>query len=308
MPNEAKQPTTKAQPHADASRKVLKCGIIMPISAIDGTTAEHWAEVKSIITEAIDSIEYPKFTTSLVSDADEVGVIQKRIIQNVYNSEIIVCDVSGKNPNVMFELGLRLAFDKPTVIIKDDMTDYSFDTGVIEHIGYPRDLRFAKIVNFKKKLSEKVSNTYAASLKDPNHSPFLGSFGKFQVAEISQTTVSTDKLILERLDEIYQDVEILKRRDRDAIHPRPIPGQKFTLPGEHNLIMLKAFIHVLDESTTPLLGIEQSRLLSDVIPRVQQALQEKYNFGATSENIKTVLLPLLMDFQREGLKNRLLSS
>src|SRR5690606_35815500 len=94
---------------------------------------------------------------------------------------IVVCDVSGKNPNVMFELGMRLAFDKPTVIVKDDKTDYSFDTGIIEHVGYPRDLRFSKIVLFKDKLSEKVKATYQKSLSDPEHSTFLKSFGRFQV-------------------------------------------------------------------------------------------------------------------------------
>lgn len=79
-----------------------------------------------------------------MSDADDVGVIQKRIVQGVYGADLIVCDVSCKNSNVMFELGMRLAFDKPTVIIKDDKTDYTFDTGVIEHITYPRDLRFQR--------------------------------------------------------------------------------------------------------------------------------------------------------------------
>jgi hypothetical protein len=71
-------------------------------------------------------------------NADDIGVIQKRIVQNLYSSDVIVCDVSGKNPNVMFELGMRLAFDKPTLIVKDDKTDYSFDTGIIEHVPYPR--------------------------------------------------------------------------------------------------------------------------------------------------------------------------
>ncbi|WP_353118770.1 hypothetical protein [Myroides odoratus] len=56
-------------------------------------------------------------------------------MNNIYNDEIVVCDVSSKNPNVMFELGLRLAFDKPTIIIKDEKTGYSFDTGVIEHLN-----------------------------------------------------------------------------------------------------------------------------------------------------------------------------
>jgi nucleoside 2-deoxyribosyltransferase len=152
----------------------------MPISAIDGCTADHWAEVKAVVVEAVESIEDPRFVVRLVSDSDESGVIQKRIVQNVYNSDIIVCDVSAKNPNVMFELGLRLAFDKPTVIIKDDTTDYSFDTGIIEHVAYPRDLRFAKIVDFKNTLADKVLATYKAALADPNHSPFLKNFGSFR--------------------------------------------------------------------------------------------------------------------------------
>ena len=76
----------------------------MPISAIDGCSAEHWSDVKSILTETIEGIGQPKFTVKLVSDADEVGVIQKTIIQNIYSSDVVVCDVSGKNPNVMFKL------------------------------------------------------------------------------------------------------------------------------------------------------------------------------------------------------------
>src|SRR3954468_16217721 len=107
--------------------KSRACGIVMPVSAIDGCTQEHWADVLGIIRYVVSAIPEPRFTANLVSNANAVGVIQKSIVQNLYKSDIVVCDVSGKNPNVMFELGLRLAFDKPTVIIKDDKTDYSFD-------------------------------------------------------------------------------------------------------------------------------------------------------------------------------------
>ena len=200
---------------------VLACGLIMPISAIDGCTSDHWGEVKAIVTESVESILEPRFAVRLVSDSDETGVIQKRIVQNVYNSEIVVCDVSGKNPNVMFELGLRLAFDKATVIIKDDKTDYSFDTGIIEHVAYPRDLRFAKVVDFKIALAEKVQATYKASIADSNHSPFLKNFGKFQVAALSQTEVSSDKIVVELLSELQDDMASLRRRIDDSALKRP---------------------------------------------------------------------------------------
>jgi hypothetical protein len=191
----------------------LACGIVMPISSQPGCTAEHWSEVRSIIEEAISSIDAPKFDAKLVSDADDVGVIQKRIVQNIYSSEIVVCDVSCKNANVMFELGMRLAFDKPTVIIKDDQTDYSFDTGIIEHLTYPRDLRFSKIILFKKALADKVRATYLAS-RDPQNSTFLKNFGTFHVATLSQADASPGQMALEILSEIQSDLSQLRSEVR----------------------------------------------------------------------------------------------
>lgn len=204
----------------------LKCGLIMPISTIDGCSADHWAEVKAVITEAIESINEYEFTVNLVSDSDESGVIQKRIVQNVYSADIVVCDVSGKNPNVMFELGMRLAFDKPTVIVKDDKTDYSFDTGIIEHVGYPRDLRFSKIVLFKDKLSEKVKATYQKSLSDPEHSTFLKSFGRFQVANLNEDVVSSDKMLISMISDLQSEVSSVRRslRDQAEIKKGPPPS------------------------------------------------------------------------------------
>lgn len=192
----------------------IKCGIIMPISPIDGCSMEHWAEVKNILEEATASIETYEFMTAIVSDADDIGVIQKRIVQNVYNSDIIICDVSGKNPNVMFELGMRLAFDKPTIIVKDDQTDYSFDTGIIEHIEYPRDLRFSKIVEFKKKLSAKLITTLEESRKNPDHSTFLKSFGQFKISTLSEQEVSANKVILDSIEELRRDISFLRRSTR----------------------------------------------------------------------------------------------
>ncbi|RLB60651.1 MAG: hypothetical protein DRH08_15070 [Deltaproteobacteria bacterium] len=204
-----------------AKTKTLTCGLIAPISPLAGCSAEHWEEVRSIVADAIDTIDEYKFNTTLVSDADEVGVIQKRIVQNVYNSDMIVCDVSGKNPNVMFELGLRLAFDKATIIIKDDETKYSFDTGIIEHITYPRDLRFTRIVDFKKDLARKFLATYEASVADTDHSPFLKNFGKFKVADLNETEVPADKIVLEALQDIRSEVGLLRRRSSGPPRRRP---------------------------------------------------------------------------------------
>jgi hypothetical protein len=99
----------------------------------------------------------------------------------------------------MFELGLRLAFDKPTIIIKDDKTSYSFDTSPIEHLEYPRDLRFTKIVDFKESLKHKVKATLDKSKSDPNYTTFLKHFGTFTVAKLDTKEVSKEDFIIEEL-------------------------------------------------------------------------------------------------------------
>lgn len=193
----------------------LTCGIVMPISAIDGCPETHWLEVKSIITDAISEAG---FVGELVSQADYSSVIHDRIIQNLYNSDIVVCDVSCKNANVMFELGIRLAFNKPTIIIKDDKTGYSFDTSPIEHLEYPRDLRFARIVSFKEELAKKISGTYAASLKD-DYKPFLQNFGQFTVAKLDRQEVGFQDYIIKEFKRIGERIDRLS----DGIQVKNLP-------------------------------------------------------------------------------------
>src|ERR1017187_627256 len=204
---------------APQKTKASTCGLIMPISALDGCALPIWAEVKSIITETVESIADPVFSVKLVSDGDAVGIIQKRIVQNVYASDIVVCDVSGKNPNVMFELGLRLAFDKPTIIVKDDKTAYSFDTSAIEHLDYPRDLRFSKIVDFKNKLSAKIQATHQKSTSDSSYTTFLKHFGEFTVAKLDKKEVSGQEYILEELHSIRTSIGRLERTQAATSDP-----------------------------------------------------------------------------------------
>lgn len=202
MANEKQQ----AQSPKSQDKKPV-CGIVMPISAIDDCSANHWEDVKGILCEAIDTAGY---VPNLVSDANDSGIIQKRIVQNLYDNEIVVCDVSCKNPNVMFELGMRLAFDKPTIIVIDDKTNFSFDTAPIEHLIYPRDLSYFEILRFKQNLSNKIVGTIQAS-KEPEYTTFLKHFGEFKVADIEHKKGTMNDIILSRVNDVFTEVQRLKQ-------------------------------------------------------------------------------------------------
>lgn len=190
-----------------------KCGIVMPISALDGCDEGHWINVRDIFNEAIMAAGYQP---NLVSLSDEVGVIQKTIVQNLYDNPIVVCDVSGKNPNVMLELGLRLAFDKPVIIVKDDKTSYPFDTSPIEHLGYPRDLRYQSILEFKSNLTKKIEATVAAA-RNGGHSTFLRHFGEFKVAKIETKEVGPNEFLADQIQEIKELLRALAIRSNQAL-------------------------------------------------------------------------------------------
>lgn len=183
------------------------CGVIMPISAMGIYDASHWADVRRVLYR---SIELAGMKPQIVSDSLETDVIQERIILNLYENPVVVCDVSGLNPNVMFELGMRLTFKKPTIIVTDDVGSLPFDTRIIEHVPYPRDLRFHLIEEFIDDLSKRIVSIKKKS-DSGSYKSFIESFGKFETASPERESVPIDKYVLDRLDQIAGSVRRLER-------------------------------------------------------------------------------------------------
>lgn len=188
----------------------IKCGIVMPIASIEDCSEQHWKDVKNIIIESTNSIDEYDISIDLVSESDEIGVILKRIVQNIYDNDLIICDVSCLNPNVMFELGLRLAFDKPTVIIKDDDTKFSFDISVIEHLTYPRSLHYTGIQQFKITLAQKIKQTYEHYSTNKTDSPYLKHFREIKPSSIETEEVSENIALFKMISDLSEEVRMLR--------------------------------------------------------------------------------------------------
>lgn len=262
---------------------VKKCGIIMPIAGNTDYPKDHWKEVLSIL---VDAIEETEFEPRLVSDDVAIGLIHERIVNNIYTDDIVICDVSSKNPNVMFELGMRLAFDKPTIIIKDEKTGYSFDTGVIEHLNYPSSLRFNQIVEFKKELIKRINATYKKSDEDPNYSPFLKSFGKTIVpAKINKSEIPEGKYILDKLDRLTKYVMNFKNDIAvDSFYKRKNTATIYkNLPADESSKLLHKFIfNFLNEN--PQLTLESFNNNTNLIP-LRFVAEEKLKIPVTELDV-----------------------
>lgn len=199
---------------ADKKEETLKCGLIMPISGSPNTgyTEGHWKNIKNILERAAIQAG---FAPRLVSDSDPTAIIQKSIINNVYYDNIVVCDVSSKNPNVMFELGMRLAFDKPVVIVKDSDTNYTFDIGMIQHITYPKSLAFHEIEKFIAELAVKIKSTYDDYQSSPEKHSFLRHFGEVEPQKLSSKNVDIKDFLNtmnSNIENVSNDIMRLRRQ------------------------------------------------------------------------------------------------
>lgn len=187
----------------EANTQPITCGLIMPIATNEVGTAEHWSQVRTIIEDALKNTD---LKVQMVSESDEVNVIHHNIVTNIYSNDIVICDVSSRNPNVMFELGMRLTFDKPVVIIKDRETPFSFDVGNIQHLEYPRSLNYVEIQKFQDELKNKTLSTLAVS-KTAGYSPFLSHYKIKHVAKVDTEVVGRDDYILSSLSEIANRIK-----------------------------------------------------------------------------------------------------
>lgn len=204
-----------ARSEPEAKKKL--CGIVMPISECDGCSPSHWQDVLDIV---INSATEAGFTARLVSDTMESNLIHTEILANIFNDDIVIVDVSGRNPNVFFELGVRMATQKPTVIIKDDRTSYPFDTGPNRFVEYPRDLRHPLIEAFKDSLKISLERT----IEHGAEKSFIGQLGPFQVPKIEAKEVSMSDALMRKLDSIEHRLRQVSPiiRDSDTYRGRPI--------------------------------------------------------------------------------------
>jgi hypothetical protein len=103
----------------------LKVFVIMPFIERDEKRPNGFFK------EVLDSLLIPAGIDAgfTVETANKQGsdVIQSTIINDLIEADLVVADLTDHNPNVLFELGVRMAMDKPVAIIKSKDTGRIFD-------------------------------------------------------------------------------------------------------------------------------------------------------------------------------------
>lgn len=220
------------------------CFIIMPISDHPEYPTGHFKRVYEHIIKP--ACEIAGFTPKRADDVKATNYIALDIVKEIINSDMAICDLSSKNPNVLYEVGIRQAFNLPVTFIKDNLTNRIFDIQGFRDVAYDENLRIDMVKIAVTNLSETLSATYG----DKNGTNSLISMLGIKAATVTEKEISLDtELILNAIKalEIPQKKKITDNNKATIIQTKHVLNQqeilslksseKIYLPGSGEVVV-----------------------------------------------------------------------
>ncbi|AFR02629.1 hypothetical protein PEC301653_10390 [Pectobacterium carotovorum subsp. carotovorum] len=233
--NTAKQ--EDIEPQAQPEKENI-CFVIMPIADIHGYDSGHFTRVYNHLIKP--ACKAAGFKAIRADDVSSSHMIVVDILQKIVESDIAICDLSGRNPNVLYELDLRQAFNKKTVLIKKYKTENIFDVQSFRHALYDKALRIDNVNNEILKISNALTETFEAK-NDINSIVLLLKIEPANIENKTQLTegdtyllnsINEIKTIIERNDSEYKLVNIKNQTSSFSI---------MTSKQERNTILMGVF-------------------------------------------------------------------
>lgn len=190
------------------------CFIITPIGE-DGSAIRKKTEgiLKNVIKPVCSNTNLHAI---VAHEIDEPGSITNQVIQHVLESKMVIANLTGLNPNVMYELAIRHASRKPVICIAEENTKLPFDITTERTIFYTDDMYGA--VNLQTQLYAKIQAALEGAVVDnPIYRAITDSIIKG--IHFSHKNEDSDTLlyILQRLDNIESTLNRNSRSDFNKI-------------------------------------------------------------------------------------------
>lgn len=111
-----------------------KCFVISPIGE-EGSEVRRKADkvFKYIISPVCETCEFEPIRVDKVNQVDSIN---QTIIDYVLNSELVIADITGHNPNAFYEMGYRKSTGRPMIHLKEKGEKIPFDIADIRTFEY----------------------------------------------------------------------------------------------------------------------------------------------------------------------------
>lgn len=115
------------------------CFVISPIGQLGTKTRQDADDLLELVIQP--ALEIYDFKVIRGDHRSEAGQIDVDVIQSVQEADLCITDLTGLNPNVMYELGRRDETGKPVIVLKQRDQELPVDLGTRRCIEYDLDSR-----------------------------------------------------------------------------------------------------------------------------------------------------------------------
>ena len=116
-----------------SSRK-KRCFIIQQMGNARSVERKHANHVMNNVIKP--AAQQKGYVAKRVDKINPAGMISEAIVEAICLSELVIVDLAGLNANVMYELGVRQAWNLPLVLIAPDVSNLPFDINGINTLPY----------------------------------------------------------------------------------------------------------------------------------------------------------------------------
>lgn len=195
----------------------------MPISNNQNYSDGHFDRVYNHLI--VPACEIAGFKAVRADEIINTNYIALDIIKRIIESEMAICDLSSQNPNVLYELGIRQAFNKPVTLLKDKNTKRIFDIQGFRDFEYDSSLRIDNVQIEVENLAELIINTYNSQGEEINSLVSLLSISPAKMKENKKISSETE-LILNSLSILDKRIAIIEKNNFNDRYYNPISLQE----------------------------------------------------------------------------------
>lgn len=130
----------------------MKCFVIMPF-------AKDFDDVYATIRRAVGTVREGQVQCFRLDEVKAAGRITDDLVRELNESSICIADLTGCNPNVMWEVGYAMALRKSVIFISQDVDSLPFDLRLMRTISYQRHALYDSL---ERQLAEAFRETLSA--------------------------------------------------------------------------------------------------------------------------------------------------
>lgn len=203
---------------SEEPKKAQECFVIMPFTTPEGYEADHFNKIYEQLFKP--AIKMAGYEPHRVDEDIASNTIQSKIIGRLIDAPMVLCDLSTRNPNVLYELGMRHAFEKPVLLVQEVGTQRIFDISGITTVEYRNTRLYDEVVNDQQVISKALKETAEAKKKYS----VLSTYG-LDAAQIRQTGEMTNDekislqlaVLKDAIDNIGERLNHIERSERKEV-------------------------------------------------------------------------------------------